>query len=139
MTDEAKKDGRPRTEFTEQEINKVEALAAVLNTKQISDYFGISHVTFKAIRDRDERVSFAYKNGKAKAIASIGANLIKTAKNGNIAAMIFYLKTQAGWKETQVVEVQDVKSFNDMYNDETEGEVDKNHEPSEFNDMYEQD
>lgn len=99
--------GAPLVEFTEEQVTELGALSAVLNTTQIADYFGISHVTFKAIRDRDERVSFAYKNGKAKAIASIGGNLIKTAKNGNVAAQIFYLKTQAGWKETKIIESAD--------------------------------
>lgn len=95
------KTGRPPVELTEEQITEVRALAAVLNTEQIADYLGISHVTFKAIRDRDDRVSFAYKNGKAKAVASVGGNLISQAKNGNVSAAIFYLKTQAGWKEPE--------------------------------------
>jgi len=96
--------GRPPVELTDEQIKEVQTLSAVLNTKQIADYLGVSHVTFKAIRDRDENVSFAYKNGKAKAIASIAGNLIKSAKDGNTSAQIFYLKTQAGWKETKVIE-----------------------------------
>ena len=96
--------GRPPVELTDEQIIEVGALSAVLNTQQIADYLGVSHVTFKAIRERDERVSFAYKNGKSKAIAAIGGNLINQAKKGNTAAAIFYLKTQAGWKETKVIE-----------------------------------
>lgn len=99
--------GRPPVELTDAQIIEVGALSAVLNTEQIADYFGISHVTFKAIRDRDERVSFAYKNGKAKAIASIGSNLISQAKSGNTSAAVFYLKTQAGWKEDRGNEESD--------------------------------
>ena len=95
--------GRPPVELTDAQVQEVQTLSAVLNTTQIADYLGISHVTFKAIRDRDERVCFAYKNGKAKAIATIAGNLIKSAKDGNTAAMIFYLKTQAGWRETDVL------------------------------------
>lgn len=90
---------KPQILLTDEQVTEVQALSAVLNTSQIADYLGISHVTFKAIRDRDERVSFAYKNGKARAIATIGGNLINSAKEGNTAAQIFYLKTQAGWKE----------------------------------------
>jgi len=132
LTDETKK-RRPPVVLTDEQVHEVRALSAVLNTQQIADYLGVSHVTFKAIRDRDERISFAYKNGKAKAIASIGTNLISTAKKGNVTAMIFYLKTQAGWKETQVVEVEAVKSFNDMYEDEIEDDTD------DFDDMYQDD
>lgn len=98
------KEGRPPVELTEDQIREVQTLAAVLNTAQIADYLGVSHVTFKAIRERDERVSFAYKNGKAKAIASIGGNLITSAKKGNTAAQIFYLKTQAGWSEKHEID-----------------------------------
>ena len=97
--------GRKPVKLTDEQIKEVQTLAAVLNTEQIADYLGVSHVTFKAIRDRDERVSFAYKNGKAKAVASIASNLIGQAKKGNTAAAIFYLKTQAGWKETQKQEI----------------------------------
>jgi len=103
----ANKAGRKPTELTDEQITELGALSAVLNTTQIADYFGISHVTFKALRDRDDRISFAYKNGKAKAIASIGGNLIETAKSGNVSAQIFYMKTQAGWSEAKEEKADD--------------------------------
>lgn len=114
---EEAKEGRPLVELTEEQIEQVEKLSSVLNTAQLSDYLGISHVTFKAIRDRDERVSFAYKNGKAKAIAKVAGNLVSKAMEGDTASMLFYLKTQAGWKETTHVqqETKEVKTFSDMY------------------------
>lgn len=96
---------RPRITLTPEQILEVETLAAVLNQEQISDYFGIDADTFRAIRERDPEVSRSYKRGKAKAIGSIGSNLIGQAKSGNVAAAIFYLKTQAGWKETQDLHV----------------------------------
>jgi hypothetical protein len=45
------------------------------------------------------------EDGRIDANASIGQNLFQQAKNGNVAAMIFWLKTRAGWRETQVHEV----------------------------------
>lgn len=96
---------KPLIELTEDQIVEVEKLSAVLTTAQIADYLGISHVTFKAIRDRDDKVSFAYKGGKARAIAKIGGNLITQASEGNVAAQVFYLKTQAGWRETQEISI----------------------------------
>jgi hypothetical protein len=99
--------GRPLKKLTEKQMQEVETLAAVLNTDQIADYFGISRTTFYEMRKRDERLSEHYKKGQAKAIANIGANLINQAKSGNTAAAIFYLKTQAGWKEAQT-EAQDL-------------------------------
>lgn len=40
----------------------------------------------------------------AKANATIGGALFNKAKGGDTAAMIFWMKTQAGWKETHVSE-----------------------------------
>ena len=40
----------------------------------------------------------------AKATATVGGALFKKAKGGDTAAMIFWMKTRAGWKETTVVD-----------------------------------
>lgn len=95
---------KPRTELTDKQAAQVEALAAYLSKQQIADYLGVSRVTFDAILERDEVVSLHYKKGKAKAIANVAQGLVKQAIEGNMTAAIFYLKTQAGWKETQVVD-----------------------------------
>lgn len=95
---------KPRTELTDKQAAQVEALAAYLSKQQIADYLGVSRPTFDAILERDEVVSLHYKKGKAKAIANVAQGLVKQAIEGNMTAAIFYLKTQAGWKETQVVD-----------------------------------
>jgi len=38
---------------------------------------------------------------KAKANATIGGALFNKAKGGDTSAMIFWMKTQAGWRETK--------------------------------------
>ena len=93
--------GRPIIEFTPEQITQLEALAAVLTKGQIADYFSISETTLRAIEERQPEVSDAYKKGRVKQCASMGSNLIQLAKKGNVAANIFYLKTQAGWKEQE--------------------------------------
>lgn len=105
--------------LTNEEIAQVEALASVLTTDQIADYFGIGRTTFYQIMERQPDVSVRYKRGRAKAIGSVAKNLVTKAQSGDNAAMMFYLKTQAGWKETTHVqqEVKEVKSFEDMYDD----------------------
>lgn len=104
--------GRPSVVFDEAKIAQVEALAAVLTKKQMADYFGISEVTLKAIEDRQPEVSLAYKVGRGKAIAGVGSNLIAQARKGNVSAQIFYLKTQAGWRETDQNENKEIPPIN---------------------------
>ena len=93
--------GRPPVVFDEAQTAQVEALAAVLSKGQMADYFGISETTLRQIEERQPEVFEAYKRGKAKAIGNVAKNLIQQAQTGNIAAAIFYLKTQAGWKESK--------------------------------------
>jgi len=92
---------RPRKTLTKKQIAEVETLASILSQEQIADYFGMSRVTFDAIKARSPAVSLQYKKGRAKAIAAIGTGLINKARGGDLGAMCFYLKTQAGWTEKQ--------------------------------------
>lgn len=87
--------------LTDEEKAQVEALAACLSTEQIADYFGISRTTFYNIMERDPEVAVRYKKGRAKAIRDIAGSLIQEAKEGNATLKMFYLKTQAGWRETE--------------------------------------
>lgn len=93
--------GRPKTELTADQIEQVEKLAAVLNQEQLCDYLEIPSRTFRAIMQRDEAVSAAYKKGSANAIGKVAQSLLKSATEGNITAQIFYLKTRGGWREAQ--------------------------------------
>jgi len=103
----ASKGGRPKTELSEAQIKEIETLAAVLNQDQIADYLSIPSRTLRAIISRDETVSAAYKKGRARAIGKVSQSLLRSATEGNTTAQIFYLKTQAGWKETPT-EAQDL-------------------------------
>ena len=101
---EKNKGGRPMIVLTDEQKKELETLAAVLNTEQIADYFGISRRVFFDILDRDDEVSALYKKGKARAVGFVAQNLMQKARTGDLGAQIFYLKTQAGWKETKTVE-----------------------------------
>ena len=98
--------GKPKVTFDNSQIDQVEKLSAMLSKSQLSDYFGISENTFRAIENRQPEVSEAYKKGKSKAIASVAASLLNQAQKGNMTAAIFYLKTQGQYKEDQVVEME---------------------------------
>jgi len=106
--------GCPEKVLTDKQIIQVEALAAYLTCEQIADYFGISHVTFQAIRARQEPVSFAYKKGRVGTTVDIASSLISQARQGDTASQIFYLKTRAGWSEKQVIETKDITTSNNL-------------------------
>jgi len=84
----------------EYKLKELLKLSRVLNTEQIADFFGFSKQTLYNIFERQPEARIAYKKGKSQAIASIAGNLISLAQSGHVAAMMFYLKTQAGWRET---------------------------------------
>jgi len=92
--------GRPPVVFTEEQVAQVEALAAVLSKAQMADYFNIGENTLRSVEERQPEVLEAYKRGKSKAIAGVASNLLSQARNGNMSAAMFYLKTQGGWRET---------------------------------------
>ena len=91
--------------LTEDQVREVETLAALLNQDQIADYFGICRTTFRAICERDPEVGERYKRGKAKAIAHVANGLLQKARAGDTTSAIFYLKTQAGWREVSRHEI----------------------------------
>src|SRR5688572_17535571 len=97
--------GRPPFEITKEILEKVESYAARgLNQKQIADALGIHIATLCDKKNMFVEFSEAIKRGKGKGIALVADNLLKNVQNGNVTAQIFYLKTQAGWKETDVLE-----------------------------------
>lgn len=95
---------RPEKTLNDAQKAEVETLAAVLTAEQVADYFGIGRRTFYSMMARDEEIAARYKKGKAKAIGAIAQGLINKARGGDTASMIFFLKTQAGWRETATVE-----------------------------------
>lgn len=101
---EKNKGGRPSVVLDEAQIAQVEALGSVLSIEQIADYFGIGRTTFYSVMNRQPEVNEHYKRGKAKAIGSVAQGLLKKAREGDTASAIFYLKTQAGWRETTAID-----------------------------------
>lgn len=47
-------------------------------------------------------------DGRVDANALIGQSLYQSARDGNTSAQIFWLKTRAGWKETNALELSGV-------------------------------
>ena len=100
--------GKPLIVLNQEQISRVEELASVLTKSQIADYMGICANTFRAIEDRQPEVARAFNTGKAQAIANVAANLIAQAEAGNVAAAMFYLRTQAGWTDQTAVKLSPI-------------------------------
>ena len=90
-----------RLVLTDEQIAHVERLAAVLRIEDIAWFLGIADRTLHKKMNEDERVRAAYEKGRARAKAAVGTGLLQQARDGNITAMIFYAKTQMGWRETE--------------------------------------
>ena len=79
--------------------------------------------------ERQEEVSVRYKKGRTNAIGTVAKSLIQQAREGNITAQIFYLKTQGGWKEGNQLEIevkkeQKLPSLSELFGDATETKSD---------------
>ena len=96
---------KPTIKFSEDDIRKVEELAASVSKQHLADYFNICFNTLEKIFERQPEASEAFRRGRAMCVISIANSVIKEAQSGNIPAAQFYLKTQAGWKETEKREI----------------------------------
>lgn len=74
---------------------------AIVGTPQedIAAALGVSEKTLRK-HYRDE-LDFA----ATEATANVGGALYRNAMSGNVAAQIFWMKTRAGWRETERLEV----------------------------------
>lgn len=98
--------GRPPFEITEEVIAQAETLAAQgMTTQQIALALGMGETTIYEKQRAYPEFAQAIKSGKAKGIAIVTEKLLEKAMNMDTTAMLFYLKCQAGWRDTQSVEM----------------------------------
>lgn len=96
-----KRRGRKRWVPTEEDILKIRIYAGLGSTKaQIGAIMGVTPDTL----NKHERVRDAFEAGKAETITKVAGKVVEAALKGNLSAAIFYLKTQAGWRETNRIE-----------------------------------
>ena len=79
---------------------------ATRQTVQLHTMVGTTQADIARVLDIDEKTLRKYYRdeldlAKAKSNATIGGALFNKAKNGDTSAMIFWMKTQAGWRETK--------------------------------------
>ena len=115
------------------DLKQVESLAANgLTQEQIAAALGISETTLHQRKRDSADFAAAIKRGKAKGIALVTNKLMESIKGGNMTGMIFFLKTQAGWKETQVIDnkssdgsMSPAKPAKDLTDEELAAELEK--------------
>jgi hypothetical protein len=84
---------------TDEDRRLVKTLSAVgVRYTDIADKLEIDHDTLTKHYKKE------LTEGRMEANAAVAQTLFQQAKAGNTTAMIFWLKTRAGWKEKQVVE-----------------------------------
>lgn len=94
---------KPKLEIDLQKVEQYSALG--LSQEHIAQCLGISERTLRNRKKESSEFAEAIKRGKAKGIALVTSKLMEQVKEGNTTAMIFFLKTQAGWKEARAVEL----------------------------------
>jgi hypothetical protein len=92
-----KKGGRPKTVFTDEQLIELKDISRNMTIAQIADYFGMGERTFYEVKAQNPAVAAAYKKGKATGIKDATGLLWTKMREGDTTAIIFYLKTQAGW------------------------------------------
>ena len=93
--------GRKRYVASPENVAMVKKYAAVgVTQEQIMRVLCVSNDTFQA------HYGDAFRDSKVHAIAMVAGTLFKkaTEKGGDTASAIFFLKAQAGWRETAAVE-----------------------------------
>jgi len=99
MSKKTSSPGAPPHEPTRATRELVQLHTMVGTTQEtLADIIGIDPKTLRKYY-REE-----LDQSKARANATIGGALFNKAKSGDTAAMIFWMKTQAGWKETQILD-----------------------------------
>lgn len=99
---------KPTFVVTQDVLSEVEQLAGQgLTNEMIHNYYGISHDTwYKNIRYHPE-LGLALKRGKPKTLKLVTGKLMEKVLEGNLTAIIFYLRTQGRWSEHSTVAVKD--------------------------------
>lgn len=124
MKDKKPKMGaKPKLVMDDLKYQHIQNMAGLgLTIEQIAHYYGISSVTFHKMKRKDKEIENRIKKGKSAAIVTVSGRLMQLINEGNLTAIIFYLKTQAGWKENKnpvEIDPDDIKSTHQSYKIDT--------------------
>lgn len=109
-----KRGPKPCWEVTSDVIRKIEEMSGLMKQEEMWNYFGVCKDTWYDRKNKHPEMAEAIKRGKPKKKMFVASSLMNQIKNGNVAAMIFYLKTQGGWSEKKKVEISKPKSLPEL-------------------------
>ena len=94
---------KPKIEI---DLSRVESLAAQgLTQQEIADALNVSISTVEDRNRTNKDFKDAIKKGRAKGLAVVTNKLFEKAREGDLGAICFYLKTRGGWSEKSEVKV----------------------------------
>ncbi len=98
--------GKPAWVPTKEQLEQAHKLAGLgLNKKQIAEALGIGYSTLMDKQNEYPEFEEAINKGRAQGIAHVAGKLMAKVSALDTASIIFYLKTQAGWREGQTIEM----------------------------------
>lgn len=104
MAAQKRKTGRRSIQI---DVAKVEELAEICqNEAEIAYAIGVCPRTFLTKKQQSPEIQEALERGRARANTFVAGKLMQTIKDGNVTAMIFWLKSRGGWMETDRHEVE---------------------------------
>ncbi len=90
-----------RPVVTPEMISKVEHLGGLgLTREQIHNYFGMSSEAWQKRVESSPELEMVMKGGLSKKIEIASGKLWEHCLKGNLTAIMFFLKTQGRWRET---------------------------------------
>lgn len=95
---------KPKIELDQEKIEELAGLG--LTREEIALSLGVSYSTLNRRAKESEEIEAAMKRGRALANIKVAGELMKAIEKGNVTAIIFYLKTRAGWTEKQKIEAE---------------------------------
>lgn len=91
----------------EGELEKLEELAPRLTATQLATFFGVGRSVFFDGLKRNPTATILYQKAKMQNVSDIAGNLIQKARDGDIGAMVFFLKTRGAWSEFKDPHLED--------------------------------
>jgi len=93
--------------FTKEILEEIEILAGRgLTNEMIYSYYGLPRSFWFEAKITNPDIEKACLKGKAKTISMVSGKLMEKIRQGNLTAIIFYLKTQARWSEHSTVGIE---------------------------------